>query len=250
MKTLLNLLIVALLAASASWLAAANADTRCYELRIYYAAPGRLGDLEARFRDHTCALFAKHGFTNIGYWVPMENPDNKLIYIIASPNREAHAKAWAGFGKDPEWQKVVQATESPNRLVTKVESHFLKATDFSPLIAPSSGSAPRVFQLRTYTATPGKLDALLDRFRHHTVALFNKHGMTSVGYWTPADSKPENTLIYILAHKSKEAGTTAFDDFRKDPDWIAAKNASETNGPLTTKVESLFMVPEDFSPIK
>jgi hypothetical protein len=123
MKTLLTLLTILLLAASASWLTAADADTRCYEMRIYYAAPGRLGDLEARFRDHTCALFAKHGFTNIGYWAPLENPDNKLIYIIASPNRAAHSKAWTEFGKDPEWQEVVKATESKSRLVTKVESY-------------------------------------------------------------------------------------------------------------------------------
>ncbi len=250
MKTLLTLLTIVVLAASACWLTAADADTRCYEMRIYYAAPGRLGDLESRFRDHTCALFAKHGFTNIGYWTPLENPDNKIIYIIASPNREAHSKAWTEFGKDPEWQEVVKATESKSRLITKVESYFLKTTDFSPLVKPSSAAAPRTFELRTYTAAPGKLDALQARFRDHTVALFAKHGMTSVGYWTALETKPENTLIYILAHKSKEAGAEAFADFRKDPDWIAAKSASETNGPLTTKVESVFMAPEVFSPIK
>lgn len=250
MKTLLNLLTLALLAASAFRLPAADADTHCYEMRIYYAAPGRLGDLEARFRNHTCALFAKHGFTNIGYWTPLENPDNKIIYIIASPNREAHSTAWTEFGKDPEWQEVVKATESPRRLITKVESYFLKTTDFSPLVKPSSADAPRTFELRTYTAAPGKLDALQTRFRDHTVALFTKHGMTSVGYWTALETKPENTLIYILAHKSKEAGAESFADFRKDPDWIAAKSASETNGSLTTKVESVFMAPEDFSPIK
>lgn len=250
MKTLLTLLTIALLAASAVGLTAADADTRCYEMRIYYAAPGRLADLEARFRDHTCALFAKHGFTNIGYWVPLENPDNKLIYIIASPNREAHSKAWTDFGKDPAWQEVVKATESKSRLVTKVDSYFLKTTDFSPLVKPSSAAEPRVFELRTYTATPGKLDALQARFRDHTVALFTKYGMTQIGYWTALETKPENTLIYILAHKSREAAAESFANFRKDPAWVSAKSASEANGSLTTKVESVFMAPEDFSAIR
>src|SRR6185295_5916388 len=130
--------------------AAAKPDARCFELRIYYATPGKLDALEARFKDHTCALFEKHGFTNIGYWVPMENPDNKLIYVIASPSREAHDKAWEAFKADPDWKKALEASEANGKLVTKVENYYLTATDFSPEIAPSKTDAPRCFELRTY----------------------------------------------------------------------------------------------------
>jgi len=228
---------------------AAEPDSRCYELRIYYAAPEKLDALKARFRDHTCTLFEKHDLANVGYWTPLENPDNKLVYILSSPSREAHDKAWKEFAADPEWKKVVQETEANGKLVTKVDSVFLKATDFSPAIAPSGTQTPRCFELRTYTAAPGKMDALLARFRDHTLALFTKHGMTHIGYWTRTDEGPSQ-LIYILAHQSKDAAAKSFESFRADPAWIEAKKDSETNGSLTEKVESVFMTPVDFSPIK
>jgi hypothetical protein len=228
---------------------AAEPDSRCYELRIYYAAPGKLDALEARFREHTCQLFEKHGFANVGYWVPLDNTDNKLVYIISSPSREAHDKAWKEFTADPEWKKVAQETEANGKLVVKVDSIFLKATDFSPVIAPSGTQTPRCFELRTYTVASSKTDALLARFRDHTVALFAKHGMTQIGYWTRTDEGAKQ-LIYILAHKSKDAAAESFKNFRADPDWLEAKKASETNGPLTDKVESVFMTPLDFSSLK
>jgi len=223
-----------------------------YELRTYYAAPGKLEDLNARFRNHTVKIFEKHGMTNVGYWMPLDNPDHKLIYMLAFPSREAARKSWKEFGTDPEWQKAAKESEANGRLVTKVQSIFLSPTDYSPEIKPGKGSGERVFELRTYKATPGKLNDLNARFRDHTLALFKKHGMTNFGYWVPLDKEKgaEDTLIYILAHKSKEAGDASFAAFRADPDWISAKKASEANGSLTTKVDSVFMAPTDYSPTK
>lgn len=109
----------------------------------------------------------------------------------------------------------------------------------------------RVFELRTYTAAPGKLEALNTRFRDHTNKLFVKHGMTMIGYWTPADGeKKDNTLVYILAYPSREAAKKAWAAFREDPDWIKAKADSEVNGSLTVHVDSVFLNPTDYSPIK
>ena len=109
----------------------------------------------------------------------------------------------------------------------------------------------RVFEIRTYTTPEGKLDALKARFRDHTIRLFDRHDMKSVGYWTPEDAPlKSNTLIYILAHPSREAAKANWDAFRKDPDWVKAKGDSEAQGPLTTKVESVFVDATDFSPIK
>ncbi len=152
-------------------------DTRCYELRTYYAAPGKLDALNARFRNHTMQIFEKHGMVNIGYWVPADNPENKLIYVLAFPSRDAAKKSWADFSKDPDWQKVISESEASGRLVTKVDSVYLSATDYSPEIKPAKAAAPRLFELRTYTAAPGKLDDLHARFRDHTCKLFEKHGM-------------------------------------------------------------------------
>src|SRR5438034_248614 len=100
-------------------------DTRCYEMRIYYAAPGKLDDLNARFRNHTCKIFEKHGMVNVGYWVPMDNPDNKLIYLLAHKSREAAKQSWADFGKDPDWITARNESEKNGKLVNKVESKFL-----------------------------------------------------------------------------------------------------------------------------
>lgn len=231
-------------------------DTKCYEMRIYYAAPGKLDALHGRFRNHTVKLFEKHGMINIGYWTPVENSDNKLIYILAYPDREAREKSWKAFMNDPEWQKAFKESEKDGRLVQKVESFFLTATDFSPEIKPSVEKEPRLFELRTYTAAPGRLEALKARFREHTIKLFEKHGIKNFGYWTlaPGQKGSDDTLIYILIHKDKDSATKSFDAFRKDPAWIAARKESEekAGGPLTIEggVKSEFMLPTDYSPTK
>jgi NIPSNAP protein len=109
----------------------------------------------------------------------------------------------------------------------------------------------RVFELRVYHTLPGRLPALQSRFRDHTLAIFKKHGMTSVGYWTPQDSPAsENTLIYILAHDSRAAADKHWTEFRQDPEWMAVSKASEADGKIVEKVDSTFMAPADYSPLK
>lgn len=109
----------------------------------------------------------------------------------------------------------------------------------------------RVFELRTYTAAEGKLEAVVARFRNHTVKLFEKHGITNIGYWVPQDEPlSRNTLIYIVAHKSREAAKKSWEAFRNDPEWIRVRNESEAGGKLVIKVESVFMGPVDFSRMK
>ena len=250
-------ILISLLAFAAD--SSAGQGARCYEMRTYHTPPGKLPDLQARFRDHTVKLFEKHGITNVGYWVPMDKEkgaDNTLIYILAYPSREAAEKSWKAFRADPDWQAAAKASEVNGKLVEKVESVFLTETDYSPMPSPSSAREPRCFELRTYTAAPGKLDALNARFRDHTLKLFKKHGMANIGYWVPQDktSGAENKLIYILAHKSREAAAESFKAFGADPDWMKARKESEekAGGSLTVQkgVESVFMMPTDYSPIK
>ena len=109
----------------------------------------------------------------------------------------------------------------------------------------------RVFELRTYTCYEGKLEALKTRFRDHTIRIFKKHGMESVGYWVPQDGeRSKNTLIYILAHPSREAATKNWAEFQADPEWQKVNTESQVNGRIVSKVESTFMDPLDFSQIK
>ena len=258
MKTLLSLLTFGLLASKA---VAAEPDSRLFEMRVYYAAEGKLDALNARFRDHTLKLFAKHGMTSLGYFVPTKNTENKLIYFLAYPSREARDASWKAFQADPDWKAAQKASEANGRLLTKGESAFLTATDYSAL-AQAKTYGQGVFELRTYTTEAGRLPDLNARFRDHTLKLFEKHGMTNVCYWNlAADQKgaksalvASNTLIYLLTHKSEEAAKASFDAFRADPAWVAAKEASEkkAGGSLTIKdgVKSEFLVPTDYSPVK
>ena len=115
-------------------------------------------------------------------------------------------------------------------------------------LAPDSGA----FELRTYTAAPGKLEALHARFRNHTNRLFARHGMTIVGFWVPIDKDKgaDNTLVYLLRFPDRAAREKAWEDFRKDPEWIAARDASEASGKIVDKVDSVMLTATDYSPLK
>ena len=261
MKTLLALLTFGLLAVTA--VAADKPDTRLFEMRVYYAKPGKLDALNARFRDHTLKLFAKHGMTSLGYFVPVDNKENKRVYVLAFPDRAAHDASWKAFGSDPDWKAAAKASEKDGKLIDHIENAFLTATEYSAL-AQAKNYGVGVFEMRTYTTEAGRLPDLNARFRHHTLKLFEKHGMTNVTYWNLADAEKGaknsyvagNTLIYLLTHKSVDAAKASFDAFRADPIWIAAKEASEkkAGGSLTIAqpngVKSEPLIPTDYSPVK
>jgi hypothetical protein len=137
-------------------------------------------------------------------------------------------------------------------LVGAVALALIAAQEGAAPASPSVAKDSRCFELRTYTAAPGKLEALNARFRDHTTALFKKHGMEVVAYWMPADQAQgvDNKLIYVLAHKSRDAAKKSWAEFGADPDWQKARRDSEVTGSLTVKVESVFMVATDYSPLK
>jgi hypothetical protein len=234
-------------------------DSQVYELRIYVTNEGKLDALLARFRDHTCRLFEKHGIVNIGYWTPIEETDgskNTLLYIIAHQSRESATSSWKSFGSDPEWQTARKASEAAGKILAKPpESIFMTTTEYSPPLKITTSDASRVFEMRTYTSALGKLESLHQRFKTHTMSLFTKHGMNHLAYWTPMDQAKGagSKLIYILSHPSHEAGLAGFTAFRQDPQWIAAKADSEKNGALTLPqpmgVKSVYLKAVDFSPI-
>ncbi len=129
---------------------------------------------------------------------------------------------------------------------------FLPGSLWAAVAQSNGGTAPSpatVFELRVYTAAPGKLPELLARFRDHTVKLFEKHGMKNVAYWTPVDEPGKsNTLIYVLQHASREAAAASWKAFQDDPDWKSVKEKSEANGKLVDKVDSTYMALTDYSP--
>jgi len=106
----------------------------------------------------------------------------------------------------------------------------------------------QIYELRTYVTEPGRMDTLLARFRNHTVGLFARHGMTSVGYWVEATDP--DTLVYLLAHADPESAAASWEAFRADPEWVAVKAESEANGPVVRSVTSSFLEPTDFSALR
>ncbi len=109
----------------------------------------------------------------------------------------------------------------------------------------------RVFEIRTYTAPEGKLNALHARFRDHTRRIFQNHGMTSIGYWVPQDApQSQNTLVYVLAHPSREAAMANWAAFSADPEWKKVAEESQKDGPIVAKVDRMFLDPTDYSPIR
>ena len=126
------------LGASLTWVRAAEqpAAARVFEIRTYHTLPGRLDALHKRFREHTMKMFEKHHMTNVAYWTFEDSParENTLIYVISHPSREAAKENWAAFGSDPEWKAIAAASEADGgKIVEKVDSVFVDATDYSPL---------------------------------------------------------------------------------------------------------------------
>ena len=117
-------------------------------------------------------------------------------------------------------------------------------------LALNAQAPHHVYELRTYTAPAGKLDALIARFRDHTEAIFKRHDLKVIGYWVPEDNK-DNQFIYIVEHKSKADADKNWAAFQNDEEWKKVRAESEKDGPLTSKPpERVFMDPVDFSKLK
>ncbi|MFM1934956.1 MAG: hypothetical protein RL360_1837 [Bacteroidota bacterium] len=231
---------------------AKKTDNRYFEMRIYYCHPGRLDALIQRFTNHTTKIFEKHGMTNVGYWIPTNNTENALYYILAYPSKAERDSSWKHFSSDPEWKTVSKKSEETGKIVAKVTSIFMNATDFSPKIKPSGGAVDQVFELRTYTQLPGRNPAILSRFRDHTMKIFKSHDIKNIAYFTTIEKDPavQSKLVYLVAHPSEEAAKTNWGAFVNDPKWKQVSSDSEKDGKIIEKIESIFMTPTSFSTIR
>ena len=223
-----------------------------FEMRTYHCNENKRPDLIRRFQDHTLRLLERHGITNVAYFIPADPNNNSLTFVLAYPDKASRDVRWNNFANDPEWKEAAKNSEANGKLVARVDQTFMKMVpELSSRINNSKGKQERIFELRTYHCLPGKLETLDTRFRDHTRKLFEKHGMTNIVYWhTVPQDGTQPKLVYLLAHKSEEAAKASFDAFRKDPVWVKARDASEANGKIVEKVESVFLTPLQFSPLK
>ncbi|MFN6399624.1 MAG: NIPSNAP family protein [Planctomycetota bacterium] len=252
-----------------------------YELRVYTPETGRQADLLKLMENTGIKFLTKHKIELVGAWVANDPNDPRVVTLVRHPDRKTCDAAWAAFGADPLWQSAYGASEvdgkKPTKSVTRI---FLSPNDYSPKLSVES-IGNRVFELRTYIATPNNLPALNNRFRNHTMTLFKKHGMNNVIYWSVASgeamkaqelleavspvgqAKAEiasdlpatgNSLVYFLTHASPDAQKASFGTFRDDPQWNQVRTDSEkaAGGSLTVGagVKSWFLKPTSFSPLK
>jgi len=230
-----------------------------YELRTYTAAEGKMAALDARFRDHTINLFKRHGMTPIAFFHPVVAPgqpaDNRLFYLMGYKDRATRDAQWIAFADDPEWKQVYADSQKNGSLTSKIENIFLTTTDYSPRLNTDAAMYARLFELRTYTTNPGKLEDLHSRFRDHTLRIFAKHGMTSLLYWRPTGGQPtmENKMVYLLAFPSVAARNASWTAFSADEEWKKVAADSQKNGPMLISpggVVSVQLTPTDYSPLK
>ena len=129
---------------------------------------------------------------------------------------------------------------------------LLSATDLAASSSNQPNAMPNsatVYELRIYHVIEGKLPAVLARFRDHTIAIFARHNMRTLAFWTPTDDpQKSNTLVYILVNPSREAADANWKSFRVDPEWISVRDQSEAAGKLVEKIDSTFLALTDFSP--
>jgi hypothetical protein len=235
-----------------SWEARAQkTDTRYFEMRTYTCPEGKRPELIKRFQHHTLKLFKKNGIESVAYFLPVDESNYTLTFVIAYPDQASRDKLWNQFFSSPEWQKAYKESEVNGPLVSEVKQVFMAiAPELTTSIAKLK-KEDRIFELRTYYMHPGRVDAINARFRDHTRVLFEKYGMTNVVYWYTVEadgSQPK--LVYLLAHKSVEAAKASFNAFGKDPAWIKARDESQLSGPIVEKIESVYFKALPFSPLQ
>ena len=144
-----------------------------------------------------------------------------------------------------------QATRLLAALALFVAGYLVGTRGETPAASAAQGADQRVFEIRTYTSNEGRLDDVVARFRNHTTYLFDKHGMKNIAYFVPLDTpQSRNTLVYVIAHPSREAAQRNWAAFRADSAWVRARTASEANGPILARTQSMFVKATDFSPIQ
>ena len=248
-------LVIAVMTLACCFAVADMSTAEVYELRTYTTKDGRLDRLHARFRDHTIKLFDKHGMKSIGYWVPTDGDQSKntLIYVLEHKSRDAAKASWKAFLDDPVWQKAYKESTVDGSLLARApESVYMNEADYSPKFENTNKSADGVYELRIYKTNDDKLPGLDARFRDHTIKLFERHGIESVAYWHPLERPDsDDTLIYIIRHKSRDGAQKSWRGFGSDPDWKKVARESQKDGRfLREKPTSIYLKATDYSVLK
>lgn len=221
-------------------------EQQVFELRTYTVVAGRLDELHTRFREHTIRLLEKHGATSLGFWVPSDNSDNKLVFLLSYPTQSARNRTWSTLVADPEWLRVKQSSEHrEGKLVERIESRFLAATEYSPALRPVRETDQREFELRTITADAARAEAAHTKLRTETLPELERNGAVIRGVWTVRSaSESETTILYLVA-RTPRVGESEADSV------IASLNGVGMRRPAVRPDSSILLLrATDYSPMK
>ena len=213
-----------------------------YELRTYEAMPGKLPALNTHLKV-AADLFKSHELDVLGFWTDEFGASLQVTYMWMYKTFEDRQKKVAAFASDSAWQQqVAQETEQAGVVVARTHNTMLQLTPYSP----EPQIKTKVQEWRMYDAVPGRLPDLHNRFANHTLGLFEKHGISNIGYWTEVFGT-SNRLVYMLGYPSLGDREKSWKGFMKDPDWQKARAGSERTGPLVTKVYNRILRPTAYS---
>lgn len=251
--------------------AQASSATKAYELRIYTASPGRLPDLVSLLGSTATQVWAQHRIQNVfdgtvleGAPIDGTDANSMVVCIVAHENREAADKAWSDVENDDTWKTAWARAQQAGHLLAKPPSSlYLTAAEITPAagITSSSGTQPRIFELRKYNTGAERLPATVDQFQEGLASILAKVGMTPIIYWTADD---RSSFVYLLAHKDREAARASWTAFlpefrpfmaelnarRAAANPPASNGGAETPPARRTPDDNRFLVPTSFSPLQ
>ena len=214
-----------------------------YEFRTYEATPGNLPALNTHL-EVAAGLFQKHGLGVLGFWTEEVGTGGRVNYMWIYEDVAERQQKLAAFGSDPAWQKqVTEETAMHGVVVERTHNIMLEPTPYSP----EPRMTGHVQELRRYDAMPGKMENLHERFANHTMGLFEKHGITNIGYWTETFGTSRR-LVYMLGYPSLADREKSWAVFTADPDWQNVWAESEKDGTLVAKLSNIILRRTAYSP--
>lgn len=214
-----------------------------YEFRVYGAAPGKFPAMYDRVAKLNVRFFLKHKIDMMGFWTDEIGATNRLTYILTFDSMADREKKWTGLVADQSRVRAFRGAEVNGPLFATEYNSFMQATTYSPEPKLSSN----IQELRFEHAMPGKLSALNDRFANHTMALFDRHGIESVGYWTELVGVHQR-VVYMLEYPSLGDRERSWAAFNADSGWQKVRADSEENGPLVRECRSSILRLTPWSP--
>ncbi len=203
-----------------------------YEARSYYAIGGKIGGLIERMKTRIQPIFARHGMEALGYWIEDIGEGNKLFFILKFADFADREARWKAFMADPDFQ----ALKSEPLVMDYIENRLLRLTSYSP--EPNTNDP--IVEVRIYDTLPGRFQKLHDRFTNHTLEIFQRHGIRSIGYWTE-EVGTGSRLFYMTGYDDFGSRQQKWSAFMADPDWQKARADSEADGPIIKKLSCAFL---------